>query len=101
MISILKLKYFMLVCPNGGETNNMDKSFGPYLKGIRRSKKLTQNDIAKSLSITRQAYSNYEQGRCLPSPDTLAGLSVILETNLFTPFLKSAFNLYNPNKPFK
>lgn len=63
--------------------------FGLRLKLIRRFHKLTQNDISKQLNISRQAYSNYEQGRCLPPPDTLAKISILLNTNLFSYFLEN------------
>lgn len=66
------------------------KEFGLRLKNIRRSNNYTQLDLATKLNITRQAYSNYEQGRCLPPPGTLAELSVLLNTNLFILFLQDA-----------
>ncbi len=66
------------------------EDFGPRLKQFRRYRHLTQNDISKLLNISRQAYSNYEQGRCLPPPDTLADLSIILNTNLFISFIQAS-----------
>ncbi|MBE5944571.1 MAG: transcriptional regulator [Lachnospiraceae bacterium] len=66
------------------------EDFGLRLKRIRRHHRLTQADISKQLQISRQAYSNYEQGRCLPPPNTLATLSVILNSNLFSFFLEDA-----------
>lgn len=66
------------------------EDFGLRLKQFRRYQKLTQEDISKLLNISRQAYSNYEQGRCLPPPNTLADLSCILNTNLFIYFIKSS-----------
>lgn len=86
------------------------ESFGECLKEIRLSKNITQKSISEQLHISRQAYSNYEQGRCTPSPQTLAHLSFLLEENLFLllckPYLnkKSSippyYNGYNPNKEF-
>ena len=58
------------------------EDFGLRLKQFRRHQKLTQKDISELLNISRQAYSNYEQGRCLPPPNTLADLSCILNANL-------------------
>lgn len=66
------------------------EDFGLRLKLIRRHRRLTQVDVSKLLKISRQAYSNYEQGRCLPPPNTLASLSVILNSNLFSYFLQKA-----------
>ncbi|MGN0152511.1 MAG: helix-turn-helix domain-containing protein [Wujia sp.] len=70
-------------------------NFGPRLKRIRRYRRLTQNDISQLLHISRQAYSNYEQGRCLPPPDTLASLSIILDSNLFLFFIQQALHDYS------
>ena len=55
------------------------KEFGPRLKISRRQKHLNQTDISKRLNITRQAYSNYETGRCAPPVDVLAELTLLLE----------------------
>lgn len=70
------------------------EDFGPRLKQFRRYRNLTQHDISKLLNISRQAYSNYEQGRCLPPPDTLADLSIILNTNLFISFIQTSSYKY-------
>jgi len=37
------------------------------LKSIRKSKNLTQKEVAENLGITLSAYSNYEQGIREPS----------------------------------
>lgn len=68
----------------------LHKDFGACLKNFRRSRNFTQHDISELLNISRQAYSNYEQGRCLPPPDTLADLSFLLGTNLFISFLQTS-----------
>lgn len=68
----------------------IQEDFGLHLKNIRRYNKLTQKQIAKKLNISRQAYSNYEQGRCCPTPNMLASLSIILQTDLFNFFLFEA-----------
>ena len=39
----------------------IQEDFGLHLKTIRRHNKLTQEQIAKKLNISRQAYSNYKQ----------------------------------------
>ena len=75
---------------------NNSQAFGQLLKSARSKMNLTQSQVANHLCISRQAYSNYEQGRCLPYPDTLAYLSIFLDTNLFYPFL-----LYAQNNPVK
>lgn len=66
------------------------KEFGPRLKISRRQKNLNQTDISKRLHITRQAYSNYETGRCTPPVDILAELTILLEYDFFSIFLEAA-----------
>ena len=61
--------------------NSID--FGSRLKSIRRSRNLSQNEISKKLNISRQAYANYEQGRCVPSVNILLEMSFVLNFNLF------------------
>lgn len=78
----------------------IQEEFGLRLRKIRRFRKLTQKEISKQLNISRQAYSNYEQGRCLPPPDTLADMSILLNTNLFILFINDAVNQHN-FKPLK
>ena len=82
-------------------------NFGLRLKRIRKHQHLSQEEISRMLNISRQAYSNYEQGRSLPPPDTLANLSILLNSNLFSIFIQDAiadgstiphYNLYIQKK---
>lgn len=66
------------------------KEFGPRLKLSRRRKNLSQIEISKMLKISRQAYSNYELGRCTPSVYTLAELTILLDSDFFSIFLEAA-----------
>ena len=52
------------------------------LKIIRRESGLTQQEMANKLSISRQAISNYEQGRGYPSLDTLKSISSLFNVSL-------------------
>lgn len=72
------------------------ESFGLYLKEIRLSKNITQKVISEQLHISRQAYSNYEQGRCTPPLQTLAQLSILLEENLFLLLCQPFFSENSP-----
>ena len=77
------------------------KEFGPRLKISRRQKHLNQTDISKRLNITRQAYSNYETGRCAPPVDLLAELTLLLEYDFFSIFLEAAASkLFHSNFQF-
>lgn len=64
--------------------------FGPRLKESRRAKHLRQHEISRLLHISRQAYSNYEQGRCSPPVHILAELTILLDTDFFSLFLNDA-----------
>ena len=66
------------------------QEFGPRLKLSRRRKNLNQNEISKMLNISRQAYGNYESGRCTPSVYTLAELTILLDFDFFSIFLEAA-----------
>ena len=68
----------------------ISKEFGPRLKISRRKKHLNQIDISTRLNISRQAYSNYETGRCIPPVDVLAELTILLEYDFFSIFLEAA-----------
>ena len=42
---------------------------------LRKSKKLTQQQVANILGVSRQAYANYEAGNRKPDPETLKSLA--------------------------
>lgn len=52
--------------------------FGDNLKHIRESRKITQQQMADNLKITRQAYAKYEQGKREPSFSILKIIKEIL-----------------------
>ncbi len=52
------------------------------LKTIRKDKGLTQRQMAEALSVTQQTVSNWEQGRAMPTPDTLMGISARLDVDV-------------------
>ncbi len=56
------------------------------LKKLRNSMRLTQQEVADRLGITRQAYSNYENGKREPSFGTMIELSQIFDVNIFDLF---------------
>lgn len=49
--------------------------FCEAIKQLRKEKNLSQQEIANYLQITRQAYSNYENGKREPDYETLLKLS--------------------------
>ena len=56
--------------------------FCEKLKILRTQANLTQDELANSLMISRQAISNYEQGRGYPSIDILVGMSKFFNISL-------------------
>ena len=55
---------------------------GKYIKKLRLKKRLSQTELAKKLSITKQAISKWENGRGLPDIEMLKQLSNVFEVNV-------------------
>lgn len=55
---------------------------GKNIKQIRTQKKMTQDDLADKLFVSRQTISNYETGRSNPDIDMLIKIADILETDV-------------------
>lgn len=53
--------------------------FCKILSTYRKSCGYSQDEIAKYLHITRQAYSLYETGKCEPNIDTLRRLCILFD----------------------
>ena len=54
-------------------------NFAKRLKSIRKSKKMTQSDLAKLLDYDRQTISNWENGHTLPNMVVIEKIAVVLE----------------------
>ena len=54
------------------------------MKAIRRSKGLSQQELAVKLNVVRQTVSKWEQGLSVPDSDLLIALSEALETPVST-----------------
>ena len=54
------------------------------IKAIRKSKGLSQQDLADKLNVVRQTVSKWEQGLSVPDSDLLIALSEALETPVST-----------------
>ena len=48
------------------------------IKAIRKSKGLSQQELAVKLNVVRQTVSKWEQGRSVPDSDMLISLSEVL-----------------------
>ncbi len=54
------------------------------IKAIRKSKGLSQQELAVKLSVVRQTVSKWEQGLSVPDSDMLISISEVLETPVST-----------------
>ena len=54
------------------------------MKSIRKSKGLSQQELAVRLNVVRQTVSKWEQGLSVPDSDMLISISEVLETPVST-----------------
>ena len=54
------------------------------IKAIRKSKGLSQQELAINLNVVRQTISKWEQGLSVPDSDMLISISEVLETPVST-----------------
>ena len=54
------------------------------IKAIRKSKGLSQQELAVKLNVVRQTVSKWEQGLSVPDSDMLISISEVLETPVST-----------------
>ena len=57
-------------------------SVGKNLKNIRKKNNLTQDELAEKLSVTRQAVSNWENGKTEPDIETLTKIAQIFDISI-------------------
>ncbi len=57
-------------------------SVGKNLKNIRKKNDLTQDELAEKLSVTRQAVSNWENGKTEPDIETLTKIAQIFDISI-------------------
>jgi repressor LexA len=55
-------------------------SFSDLLKECRKSKRMSQSELAAQLGVTQQAVGKWESGRSSPDPSTIARIAEILGT---------------------
>ena len=54
------------------------------IKAVRKSKGLSQQELAVKLNVVRQTISKWEQGLSVPDSDMLISLSEVLDTPVST-----------------
>ncbi len=60
------------------------RDIGKNIKSLREEKKLSQNQLAERLFVTRQTVSNYETGRSRPDVEMLARIADALDVDANT-----------------
>jgi transcriptional regulator with XRE-family HTH domain len=75
--------------------------FSKNLRLLRKEKRLTQEQMAKYLNITQQAYARYEKGDTEPSYNTLITLSNFFRISLDHLLLKQLNETPTINNTFK
>lgn len=70
--------------------------FSQRLKYLRKEKKLTQNDMAELLGITRQGYAKYESGSGEPDIKAIDKLANFF--NVTTDYLLGRSDIKNPEQ---
>lgn len=63
---------------------NYNANIGNILTNARKKKGITQNELAKKLFVTRQAISNWENGRAFPDVSVIFKLCKILDIDIRT-----------------
>ena len=57
-------------------------SVGTHIKRLRGAKRMTQEELAAQLHVTRQAVSAWETGKALPDVETLERIAAALGTDV-------------------
>jgi len=55
---------------------------GKNIKRLREDARMTQEEMAEKLNVTRQAISNWETGKTQPDIDTLHKIAALFETDI-------------------
>ena len=60
------------------------RDIGKNIKSLREEKKLSQDQLAEKLFVTRQTVSNYETGRSRPDVEMLTKIADALDVDANT-----------------
>ena len=60
----------------------MKQACGTYIKKHRKTTKLTQQEVADSLGITKKSVCSFEKGMTFPSQENIFALAKLLEMSL-------------------
>lgn len=82
VLLIRALRKYLRTAPVRAEKAETAKTLGAVLKQHRTACKMTQEFVAESIGVSRQAVSKWEMGTSVPSPENRRALSEILGTGL-------------------
>ena len=60
----------------------LKENFGAFIKKHRLAKKMTQEDLAVALGVTKKSVCYFESGRTFPSQENIFKLAIILDLSL-------------------
>ena len=55
---------------------------GRFIKELRLEKNISQNQLSEEIHVTRQAISNWENGKAIPDSDILLTLSSLFKVSI-------------------
>ena len=65
-----------------GSNAQLKQSFGSFIKKHRVAKKMTQEDLAVALGVTKKSVCYFEKGRTFPTQENIFKLAIILDMSL-------------------
>lgn len=60
----------------------MNNQIGKNIRDLRNEKSMTQDQLAETLHVTRQAVSNWENGKTEPGIDTLTQIAELFDVSI-------------------
>lgn len=60
----------------------LKQSFGSFIKKHRVAKKMTQEELAVALGVTKKSVCYFEKGRTFPTQENIFKLAIILDMSL-------------------
>lgn len=60
----------------------MVNDFGARLQALRKQKKLSQEQVAKRLDVSRSTIASYENNKAFPSADILVGMALLFNVSI-------------------
>ena len=80
----LKQRAVLTTITAATERKGLSLMLSENIKAIRKSKGLSQQELAVKLNVVRQTVSKWEQGLSVPDSDMLISISQVLETPVST-----------------